>query len=233
MSNSTTNQLIAAARRGQMVRVRELSTNATTEALGEALVASCKNGHIDIVKWIVTNSQADINYRGWKPNFTLMTAASRYGHISLIRWLVRHRRRAINWRQQDRSGRTLLTTACPYVQMALSKYLLRYIPDDLAVTLVDWRGNTSLHYAIWNIRYDRTPLHIACDRGDKNEVSRCIASCPEKVDVQDNYGNTALHIACCRGHLHIVSILMASSADETITNFDKKTPLQLAQSFEM
>lgn len=47
-------------------------------------------------------------------------------------------------------------------------------------------------------------------------------------DKRDVYGNTPLHLACEENRVEEAKLLAANGADPTITNKERKTPLDLA-----
>ena len=70
-------------------------------------------------------------------------------------------------------------------------------------------------------------------KGDVSEVSRLVYECGDNINAQDNDGQTPLHWACLYGHRDIVETLMLAGADETITDDDRQTPAQLAESMDI
>jgi hypothetical protein len=78
----------------------------------------------------------------------------------------------------------------------------------------------------------RLPQHFAIrifSFRDVTELCRLVYVCGEDVNVQANFdGNTLLHTACDADDSDIVGALLLAGADETITNDDGQTPVQLA-----
>ena len=223
-------RFIYAALNGQLEEVIKLSSEFSNdvEVLSEALIRSCLMGHLDVVKWLVGHTAADVNYNKdewWTP----LTAACIRDHLDIVKYLVETCHADVNL--PDSGGYTSLTVACDYVNKSVSMYLLCKV-SDLDVNIADRRGNTALHLAVWCSK-DRgyTQLHEACEySGDVTEVLRLVYVRGHKINVQNNFGYTPLHLACSYGHSDIVETLMLVGADETITNDDGKTPAQVAES---
>ena len=60
------------------------------DVLSEALMWSCYEGHLNLVKWLVEHSAADVNYNSievwWK--FIPLTAACHDDHLHIVKFLV-------------------------------------------------------------------------------------------------------------------------------------------------
>ena len=58
--------------------------------LSEALIWPCLEGHLDVAKWLVEHTAADVNCKNgeeWK-GFTPLTAACISYHIDIVKYLV-------------------------------------------------------------------------------------------------------------------------------------------------
>ena len=198
------------------------------ERLNEALMESCKYGHLDVVKWLVKHTAVSVNCRqGF--NYTPLVAACWYGCLYIVKYLVDKCRADANL--PDGDGVTPLIAACCRISMSVSKYLLCEV-SDLEVDAVDSNNNTALHYSIC---YDKgyrgfTQLHKVCaEKDDIDEIIKLVYVESHEINVQDNDGNTPLHKACEHGRKKVVDILMCWGASETITNDLRQTPAQLAK----
>ena len=238
-------RFINAAEYGLLKEVIKLSSKFSNdvEVLSRALIDSCYNGHLDVVKWLVEHSvkghldvakwlgghtAADVNYN--KYVWTPLTAACERDHLYIVKYLVETCHADVNL--LDSGDYTSLTKACYCVSMSVSMYLLCKV-SDLDVNIADrYDGNTALHLAVWRSKYEgNTQLHKACGyRADVTEVLSLVYVRGHKINVQDNRGDTPLHWACSNGHSDIVETLMLAGADETITNDRGKTPAQVAKS---
>ena len=246
MSSSDTSddrkRIKVAASNGQLKAVIELSTkfSGDVKLLSETLVRSCRWGHLDVVKWMVEHTAADVNYTAviretfkWGEEvdryFTPLTAACTYTHLDVLKYLVKTSRVDVNLSDNSKWGYTPLITACAYYSMSLSMYLLSEV-SDLDVNIADNKGFTALHFAVSCSKDDGyTQLHLACIKGDVTEVMRLVNVDDHMINAQNNAGYTPLHWACRLGHGDIVKILMLAGADETITNNGWLTPAQVAE----
>ena len=220
-------RFINAALDGQLEEVIKLSSKFSNDVkvLSKALIESCFNGHLDVVKWLGGHTAADVNYNKevWG---TPLTAACANNHLDIVKYLVETRHADVNLPNSE--GNTSLTRACYCVNMSVSMYLLCEV-SDLDVNIADSNGNTALHLAVWRSKGSYTQLHEACGyRGDVTEVLSLVYVRGHKVNVQNNHGDTPLHLACLYGHSDIVETLMLAGANETITNDEGKTPAQVA-----
>ena len=232
-----------AAKDGQLKEVIKLSSkfNSDMKVLSQALIRSCREGHLDVVKWLCERTAADVNYINMEVwlKYTPLTAACARNHLDIVKYLVKRRHAIVKTRRKtrranvnlpDRYGFKPLTLACYYASMSMSMYLLREV-SKLDVNIADNVGNTALHLAVWRSKDNYTDLHEAC----RINVSTTEWSLPpeedqKKINVQDNDGNTPLHIACSYGCTDIVAMLMSVGANEEITNDKRETPAQVAES---
>ena len=217
-------RFINAARSGRLEDIIRLSSkfNRDVKWLSEALYWSCWYGHLDVVKWLVEHTAANVNYN------TPLPVACYFDYLDVVKHLVKTYH--ANSNVIDRAGNTPLIEACFWNRMSVSMYLLREV-SCLNVNIVNIKGNTALHLAVWCSKDDGyTKLHKACDfKSDAFEMLKLVYVYGHKINVQNNFGNTPLHLACYNGHSDIVEALMLAGADETITNDDGKTALQLAE----
>ena len=233
-------RFIKAAREGYLhdvVRLSQIFNNdvkVLSEALMEACVGSnrwygCQSwgvGQLDVVKWLVKYTAADVNFR---IGYTLLTTACVYAHLHIEKYLVEKFHVDVNL--ADCFGKTPLIQTCRLVNMSLSICLLNDV-SNFDVNESDRTSNTALHYAVWCNKYSGcTQLHEACDTtGNLTRVMSLIYSSDYgcMINMQDNDGNTPLHRACFNYRDDIVVILMFAGADKTITNDKGETPAQVA-----
>ena len=196
-------------------------------ALSTALLLSCEVGYLDVVKWLVGYTAADVNYKDDKENKTPLSTACERNNLDVVKYLVEIAHADVNLTAYSH-GPTPLICACRASQMSVTMYLLCEVAD-LDVNIADNCGNTALHYAVCCSRDNFTQLHVACKKGDVTDVIRlAFVTGHNKINVQDNYGNTPLHIACKSGNGDIVETLMLIGADATIRNDDRLSPADVA-----
>jgi ankyrin repeat protein len=106
--------------------------------------------------------------------------------------------------------------------MRAEDVLKRYIDEDLpefvelSLTDVNQRGN-----------FGNTPLHLACTRGEMEEVEALLAASAD-VNAKGERGDTPLHDAVGQEHLAVVKRLLTAGASPDVVNGDGKTPRDIA-----
>ena len=76
----------------------------------------------------------------------------------------------------------------------------------------------------------QTPLHIAAEDGETNEVTRLLKE-GALMDAQDRWKRTPLHLAAESGHVGIVKELLAAGANPNAVTKPGETPLFFALRF--
>ena len=72
----------------------------------------------------------------------------------------------------------------------------------------------------------RTPIHIACEKGDMQVLSYLLSFGKCITTAHDWKGKTALHYACIAANIEVVRMLLISAkSDPTLTDNDGKTPV--------
>ena len=72
----------------------------------------------------------------------------------------------------------------------------------------------------------RTPIHIACEKGDMQVLSYLLSFGKCITTAHDWKGKTALHYACIAANIEVVRMLLISAkSDPTLTDDDGKTPV--------
>ena len=184
MSSSETlddrKRIKVAAQKGQLKHIIELSSKFSDDEklLSETLIWSCVWGHLNVVKWMVEHTAADVNYTGvikagytWGEEVdvyhTPLTAACYHKHLDAVKYLVETSRINVNL-SESRWGYTPLIRACLNASMLESIYLLSEV-SNLDVNIATRDGHTALHYAVSSTKDSgQTQLHKACVKGDNN-----------------------------------------------------------------
>lgn len=75
--------------------------------------------------------------------------------------------------------------------------------------------------------FGNTPLHIACVRGNLEEIEALLTGGAE-FDVKGEHGFTPLHEAVFQRNLEVVKRLLAAGATMSVTSDDGDTPRDIA-----
>ena len=193
-------------------KIRNYVANEADEDFGWAPVHyAAKNGELNFIKLLVNYccDPAEVGNHMWVPLMhmwvpleTPLHIACRYGHLSIVKYLVTSCK--CNPESKDGENRSPLhaATACGHEDIV--KFLMGNFNCDPLCR--DSKGQTPLYLAATlehtNVTMYMssvlgcTPLHVACEKGDRQEVSRLLSDDPEMVNERDKYGKTPLHYAC-------------------------------------
>lgn len=209
------------------------------------LITAAKKGHEDIVAFLVTRVNVDVNASDVADRTALYYACK---HSGMFKLLLEHH---ASPHMVDQSNKTVLMRACQVGNAQACRALLQY--PLVNVDYIDTDGKTALMYACIYGKVeaatvlfdhgasalvadddDQTPLMLASFMGRKSIVDLFLAR-QDRVDIgldlQDCNGWTALHRACTRGHVEIVTKLMAAGASPIVADHEGVTPLMLACSY--
>ncbi|KAG5792671.1 hypothetical protein H9Q69_008293 [Fusarium xylarioides] len=75
---------------------------------------------------------------------------------------------------------------------------------------------------------NKTPLHLAAQKGFRSVVKKLLDEGAADVSVGDEDGWTPLHFACSEGHTEVIDELLSHDADPRLTDSFGKNPLHLA-----
>ena len=125
--------------------VHVLNESKRTRTLGEALHMSCKEGLLNVVKYLVEHIGADINYK-YEETFTPLLSACKYERLDVVKYLLNNP--SVDVSLTGTYQRTPLLSACFDAKTAVSTCLLLNAMNDLKVNVSDELSNTALHYAI-------------------------------------------------------------------------------------
>lgn len=177
------------------------------------LVISCRNGHYDIVEYLLTKCRANVEQVGsvsfdGEPieDAPPLWCAAAAGHLGIVKMLVR---RGANVNSTTRTNSTPLRAACFDGHYEIVKYLVHHGAD----------------FEVAN-RHGHTCLMIACYKGHFR-IAQYLLSLNADVNRCSVKGNTALHDCAESGSLQILQLLLKHSATMDVDYYGM-TPLLAA-----
>jgi ankyrin repeat protein len=226
-------RLRQSARKGYVKDVSQLSIHFTNnvDALVGTLREACNYDQLDVVMWLIKHTALvdDMEACG-----SALTLACIKNQLTEMTWLVENT--ALQYSGAE-LGRALLAAASNHRLWNVAKWLLKTIQNiDVNINGLDNRNDTALHHVIWNRMKSSNTSKYTTLRYDcqyymtETEMCKLVYVYGEDVNAQDDYGDTFLHIVCSSspGNSDIVGVLLLAGADETITNDDELTSVQLA-----
>lgn len=210
------------------------------------LYRAALNGNVTIVRLLLA-AGATTDFQGPLERTPLMTAAlgKKSLHTEVARTLLAE---GAMVNAQDENGSTALLLATWSGNLDTLKLLLEYKAD---VGIVDTDNSAVLHAVVRNKNNDereamarlllrfgadispinaggRTPLHYACEDGEK-VMTGLLLEHNVQVDAVDKNGWTALHLASSEGYGDVVQLLLENGADAKMKTSDTgQTALNLA-----
>ncbi|XP_071111894.1 serine/threonine-protein phosphatase 6 regulatory ankyrin repeat subunit A-like [Haliotis cracherodii] len=172
------------------------------------LHVACLGGHVDMVKYVLSQKVADINSRG-KYGRTPMMMAAEKGHRQVFDLLMTQ---GADVSLVDDNRNDILHVACLGGHVDMVKYVLSQKVAD-----INSRG-----------QYGRTPLMATAEKGHR-QVFDLLVTQGADVSLVDENRNNILHVACLGGHVHMVKYVL-SQKDADINSRGKYgwTPLMMA-----
>lgn len=196
----------------------------------------CAIGNTTTVECLLA-AGADVNAKT-KRGTTPLHRAALLGHKDTVKFLIE---RGANINASDNQGRTPLAMARQRKHTEVANILRQHGATDTvhaAVAVDDIEGVKRLLSegadinAKDNVKYKyMTPLHVACQRGNK-EIAQLLIE--NKADIEardDRWGDTALHFAAVSGHKEIVKLLIEKGGDIEAMNGDGGSPLSLISGY--
>src|SRR5690348_10863450 len=108
------------------------------------------------------------------------------------------------------------------LQQVLRRYEEEQLPNFVGMRLTD-----ANQIGLFGDR----PLHVACVRGNMDEVESLIDAGAD-INARGELGNTPLHEAVHQNNIEVVELLLQRGASRAIQNDWGKTPLDTAKSQE-
>merc|ERR1719511_402005 len=231
------NVVFNAARDGKLRRLKvfldhrpreEVSRLVSAKTSGATpLVLSCRNGHHDVVEYLVDRCCASVEQAGsgtfggetieGAPPLWCAAAA---GHLEIVRLLVKSR---ANVNSTTKTNSTPLRAACFDGHYEIVKYLVEHNAD---IEVANRHGHTCLMIACYKGHFKiakylieigadvnrksvkgNTALHDCAESGSL-DIMKLLLISGARIDV-DAYGMTPLLAASVTGHLHIVEHLIS------------------------
>ena len=211
---SEVDKLFKATRSGDVEKVREIlesacgkcSVNCTDTFRYTPLHWACCQGHIDMVRMLVSEFKADMTIQTPSGATPLILASK---HDNVVHALLSDSQCPVDAKGKD--GYTALHYSC------------RYGHVDVVRTLVNHKVNVNAKTDSGN-----TPLTLAARHGHDNVVHALLSDSQCPVDAKGQDGYTALHYSCRYGHVDTVRTLVNHKANVNAKTDSGDTPLTLA-----
>jgi len=208
--------------REEVTRLVSAKTNGATP-----LVLSCRNGHHDVVEYLVDKCCASVEQPG-SVTFDGETiegapplwCAAAAGHLDIVKLLVKS---GANVNSTTKTNSTPLRAACFDGHYEIVKYLVEHNAD---IEVANRHGHTCLMIACYKGHFKiakylieigadvnrksvkgNTALHDCAESGSL-DIMKLLLISGARIDV-DAYGMTPLLAASVTGHLHIVEHLIS------------------------
>eukprot|EP01041_Mallomonas_annulata_P001173 gene1173-2281_t len=173
-----------------------------------ALHQSAHNGHLKVVKWLVS---LGVSIESIKDDgFTVMHEACRGGHSAVVKYLVKQ---SIPLTIVTRDGISTMQVACAMGYLELAQWLHT---EGVSIDNAD--------------NFGITPFLASCAAGQMRTIKWLVSLGVNtrmkggKIDVLD----TALHHTCRTGHMDVVKYLMEIGHDPYSPNEKLQTPIEVA-----
>ena len=111
------------------------------------LMVVCKNGYLEIAKYLIEECNANIEGRSIFGGWTPLMFACRSGHLEIVKYLVEHHGVDVEVKEGVIDEKNALIYACQYDHLEITKYLVEQCNANVEVC--DRNGVTPLMYACW------------------------------------------------------------------------------------
>lgn len=219
--------------------INEYAENSNDQIIGTPLYLASENGHLDVVKELITH-RAYIN-KGTDYGATPLLAASVNGHVNVVNVLLDNR--ALIDQAENNAGNTPLHGASWYGYVDVVRAL---VEDGADVTIGDKNGDTPLHIAsaegfldvvkalyqgganINQRNNDQdTPVSTAAHNG-RLEVVRYLMEMGADIDMADNNDMKPIELAAEEGHINVVNLLVPKMTEEEFSQCEKNDEQKVA-----
>ncbi|XP_051175701.1 protein fem-1 homolog CG6966 isoform X2 [Leptopilina boulardi] len=190
------------------------------------LVMACRNGHYDVVEYLIEKCGADVEQPGSVvfDRDTIESApplwcAAAAGHLAVVELLIK---RGAKVNSTTKTNSTPLRAACFDGYFEIVKFLVKHGADiELAnrhghtcLMIACFRGHVKITKFLLSLKADanrksvkgNTALHDCAESGSL-EIMKVLIEHGARMDV-DSFGMTPLLTAAIAGHTHIVEYLM-------------------------
>ena len=174
---------------------------------------ACHQGHVDIVKYLVSTCQCSIACQDSKNVDTPLHLACKQRNLCIAEILTTGKDIDTACQYQNQEGKTVLHYCCRNGWL------------DVTRTLVE---KHHCHPDRWVDNDGETPLHKACFEGHMDIVMYLVDCGCDTAHKNYADSNTPMHLACSEKHLDIVEILLTGHGREMASvsqNASKKAPI--------
>ncbi|XP_026863543.2 LOW QUALITY PROTEIN: espin-like protein [Electrophorus electricus] len=201
-------QAVAAARAGDLERLRPLATAGHLTAAGPVHHAA-RFGQLDCLHFLVTEARMAADSRALNGATPLHDTAAT-GHACEVQWLVQCA--ACSVQEQDATGAPALHLAARFGKAEVVHWLLAF----------GGRADQETNCGAF-------PAHYAAAKDDLACLKLLIGQAPGCVNRQTLIGATPVYLACQEGHLHMLEYLVKDcGADVHLRAKDGMTSLHTA-----
>ncbi|XP_046547545.1 serine/threonine-protein phosphatase 6 regulatory ankyrin repeat subunit A-like, partial [Haliotis rubra] len=204
------------------------------------LHVACIEGHVDMVKYVLSQKVADINSHGQYGGTPVMVAAKR-GHIDVFDLLVRE---GANVSLVDDNRDNILHVACIGGHVDMVKYVLSQNVADInsqgqyggtPVMVVAEMGHREVFDVLVKEGADvsfvddnrNNILHVACIGGHVDMVKYVLSQKVADINSQGQYGRTPVMMAANTGHREVFDVLVREGADVSLVDDNRNNILHL------
>ena len=180
---------------------------------------ACKNGSIDVVKYLVSQRQCRPKFYTNSSNIydslDIRLSCKDESDIDLLKALANEQNVNNKYYYRcyfDNDHSSPLHVACSHQNILAIKLLVELNGD---ISYKSFSG--------------RTPLHIACSKSLKSVLSLMPVINNSNVNISDNNNNTPLHLAFKENCLHVVQFLLSKfKCNTNVKNIAEELPVHLA-----